>query len=136
MSDTKRLFAKPHYPVHIFEGRVGEWPTIGPAWTELTAEQLAAAAAEAPRCGVELKVMEVGSAEELLQQLQAHGELPPDAPQAPPEVVRVAPPSGNASVEEWRHYAEVVRELQVPEGAKRSDIQAIVEAADSKNEEV
>lgn len=135
MATTKRLFAKPQYPVHVFSGRQGEWPEIGPEWTELTPEQLAAALAEAPRCAVELKTMEVGSAEELLEQLQAHGELPPDAPQADPELVRVAAPSANATTEEWRDYAVRVRGLEVFEGAKRSEIQAIVEAADNKNEE-
>lgn len=135
MTETKRLFAKPRYPVHVFGAREGIWPEIGPEWTELTADELKAASAEAPTCGVELKVMEVGSAQELLQQLQSHGELPPDAPQVTPETVRVAPPSANATTEEWLHYAVEVRGLEVFEGAKRSEIQAIVAAADEKNEE-
>lgn len=137
MSETKRLFAKPQYPVSIFGARPGEWPEIGPEWTELTREQLDAALVGARECAVELKAMEVGSAEELLAQLQGHGELPPEAPVVPAEVVRVAPPSANATTEEWLHYARTVRELEVPDGAKRSDIQAIVAKADEpKNEEV
>lgn len=137
MAETKRLYVKPQYPVHVFGGRQGEWPEIGPEWTEVTKEQLDAASVAAQQCAVQLKVMEVGSARELLEQLQAHGELPPSAPVVPPEVVRVAAPSANATTEEWLHYATVVRELEVPEGARRSDIQAIVAKADeTKNEEV
>jgi hypothetical protein len=130
MSDTKRLFVKPQYPVHVFEARQGEWPTIGPEWTELTAEQLTAATAGARECSVELKVLEVGSAEELLEQLRQHGELAPEQPMITPEVVRVAPPSQNARTEEWLRYATVDRGLEVHEGASRGDIQAIVAAAD------
>jgi hypothetical protein len=135
MSDTKRLFAKPRYPVHVFGASAGEWPEIGPEWTELSEEQLKAATIGAAQCGVQLKTMEVGSARELLDQLQEHGELPPTAPQPTPEVVRVAPPSGNASTEEWRKYAVTDRGLEVHEGASRSDIQAIVAAADEKKTE-
>lgn len=136
MAQTKRYFAKPHYPVHVFGGRQGEWPEIGPEWTELTAEQLAAAEPEALRCDVQLKTMEVGSAEELLEQLQEHGELGRESAEVvPTEVVRVAAPNGNATTEEWRRYAVEVRELEVPEGASRSDIQAIVAAADDKKTE-
>jgi hypothetical protein len=138
MTETKRLYAKPVYPTSVFGGRQGEWPEIGPEWTELTREQLDAAAAEAPLCGVQLKVLEVGSAEELLEQLKEHGEVGPDAPQVGPEVVRVAAPNANASTDEWREYAVNVRGLEVFEGAKRSDIQAIVAKADEpvENEEV
>lgn len=137
MAETKRLFAKPHYPVHVFGGRQGEWPEIGPEWTELTREQLTAAEAEATHAAVQLKVLEVGSAEELLEGLRQHGELPPDAPAVTTEVVRVAAPSANATTEEWLDYAVRVRGLEVHEGAKRSEIQAIVAAADEpKNEEV
>lgn len=130
MSETKRLFAKPQYPIHVFGARQGEWPEIGPEWTELTPEQLDAAVKGARECAVELKTMEVGSAQELLDQLRGHGELPPEAPVVPPEVVRVSPPSGNATTEEWRHYAVDVRGLEVHEGASRGEIQAIVAAAD------
>lgn len=131
MSDTKRLFAKPQYPVHIFSGRQGEWPEIGPEWTELTPEQLAAATAGARECAVELQVLEVGSAQELLEEVQGQA----DSTGAEPVMVRVAPPSANASTDEWRAYAES-RGLQVFEGAKRSDIQAIVAEADEpQNEE-
>jgi hypothetical protein len=132
MSDTKRLFVKPRHPVAVFGARQGEWPEIGPEWTEVTREQLDAASAEAPRCSVQLQVLEVGSAEELLQQVQERG-------QAEVEVVRVAPPSQNATTEEWLHYAVEQRGLQVHEGAKRSEIQAIVAKADEspvQNEEV
>ena len=136
MADNKRLFVKPRYPVHIFGSRQGEWPEIGPEWTEVTRDQLDLAVVGARECAVELKVLEVGSAEELLEQLREHGELNPEQPAAPPEVVRVAPPNQNATTEEWLHYAVTVRGLQVHEGAKRSDIQAIVAAADEpKNEE-
>lgn len=135
MSSTKRLFVKPQYPVHVFESRPGEWPTIGPEWTELTADQLTAATVGARECDVELKVLEVGSAEELMEQLREHGELAPEAPVAAPEVVRVAPPSANAKTEEWLHYATVDRGLEVHEGASRSEIQAIVAKADEPQTE-
>ena len=135
MAETKRLFAKPRYPTHVFGAREDSWPEIGPEWTELTRQQLDEALAEAPRCAVDLKVMEVGSAQELLTSLQEHGELPPDVPAVPVEVVRVAPPSANATTEEWLHYATQVRGLEVFEGAKRGEIQAIVAAADKKTEE-
>lgn len=136
MSDVKRLFAKPHYPVSVFGGRQGEWPEIGPEWTELTREQLDAAEAGAQECSVRLKVLEVGSAEELLQQLQEQGEIgPQDANRTATEVVRVAPPSQNAKTEEWLHYAVVDRGLEVHEGASRTEIQAIVAKADEPKTE-
>lgn len=130
MAEEKRLFAKPRYPVGVFARRPGEWPEIGPEWTELTSEQLQAATAGAAECSVQLDVLEVGSAQELLDQVQARGE-------AAVEVARVAPPSQNATTEEWLHYAVTVRGLQVHEGAKRSEIQAIVAKADepAENEE-
>lgn len=130
MAEEKRLFVKPRYPTGVFGGRQGEWPEIGPEWTELTADQLQAATLGAAECAVKLDVQEVASTEELLQQEQAPG-------QPAVEVVRVASPSANATTEEWLHYAVDVRGLEVFEGAKRSEIQAIVAKADepAENEE-
>lgn len=130
MSETKRLFVRPRYPVHVFEKRPGEWPTIGPEWTELTAEQLQAAEVGAAECSVALDVMEVGSAQELLDQARGLADTTGHAPDSAVEVVRVAPPSQNATTEEWLHYAVHDRGLEVHEGAKRGEIQAIVAAVD------
>lgn len=122
------IWAKPRYPTHRMESVSEDYPAIGPGWTEVTDEQLKAAELAAASCGVTLDAVSSpsGLPEEVAN--RAAGST------GQPEPVVPAEPTKNASTEVWAAYAQA-RGLSIPDGASRSEIQALVEAADNPNPE-
>lgn len=123
------VWAKPRFPIHIFGARGNDWPEIGPGWTELTPKQFEDANVAATAQDV------------YLDTLEPFGELPAEVAartatdSTGTEVEsQPAPPNKNASRDEWAAYADS-RGVQYPEGAKRDEIQALVEAASTPNTE-